>query len=100
MIDVDLFRQKLRIAAEGAINIELGPDVYRGLGNLTAMFHCLACDRHLIRTKKHNLYECPECGIELTAQEAIDLCDKYRKLINELSKDSGGKMPFWKRIFR
>lgn len=100
MIEIDKFRQELRISAVGSVDILVDSDIERKGAELTAKFNCLACDRALGWTGRHNRYECPECGIELTAQEAIDLCSKYEKLIAELAKDSGRKQPFWKKLFK
>jgi predicted RNA-binding Zn-ribbon protein involved in translation (DUF1610 family) len=93
------FRRKLRIDGIGMFDVVFDND-YSGSGDFRALLNCTSCDMRLFWKESLSIYECPGCGVELTAQEAVDLCDKYVKLIHNLAIDSGKKKTFWQRIFK
>lgn len=99
-MSMDDLRGKLRVDATGAVNVVFYVEEYSPDGGVKAIFDCLTCDRGLEWTGKFNRYQCPECEIELTAQEAVDLCDKYHKLLEQLASDSGKKKSIWQRMFK
>ena len=96
MIDIDKFRKQLMISAIGAVEIKA---VYKPeTSEPAANFVCVACAEPLAWTGRHNEYQCTGCEYDLTAKEAIDLCDKYIKLITELSGQAARKRSFWRRL--
>ena len=99
-MNMDDLRNKLRIDALGTVNVVFSINEFDPNAGAAAKFDCLACDVGLRWTGTFNRYECPECGIELTAQEAIDLCEKYHKLLDALAKEAGKKESFWRRLFK
>ena len=65
-----LHRNKLTVPADGVVDIrvELGAKVW---------LQCLPCGDELRENSERHLFECPECGYEMTFPEAESLARRH-----------------------
>ncbi len=71
-------RHKFTVPAVGQVEIRV--DFHDPEGQAvdgSAWFQCLPCGRELAVNPDRQLFECPECGYELTPVEVTDLCRRY-----------------------
>jgi len=95
MHQMDELRQHLRLVHTGQLRVVF--ESQPGLGFLVPSFECTACERNLDWNFERGWWNCPECGYELTTQEAVLLVGRLKAGLNLLKRDvsrrnSGG---FW-----
>ena len=87
-------REKFHVPALGNIETIIGPiDPILGMASsrVGAQLRCIACDAFLEWREGWKLFACPECGFELTASEAIELCDSHVRELRKLAELAGKK---------
>jgi hypothetical protein len=85
MHKMDDFRQKLRLVHTGHLRVifEAAP----GIGFLVPSFECSACERNLEWNLERSWWNCPECGYELTPDEALGITKQLGAGLTLLRRD-------------
>lgn len=69
-------RGKFTVPADGAIDVRV--ELISDLATATKVWlQCISCSDELREVKERSLFECPECGYELTYLEADLLAQKH-----------------------
>lgn len=96
MADLAKYRNRLEIPAHGQVEIRIHPNDY----GVNAWFQCLPCGWPLRWESARGLYECQECGYEMTASEGGLLCQWSKVQIDHLAGVAVSKKGFLWRLFR
>lgn len=93
-------RGKFTVPADGAVDVRI-----ELIGETTAggrvWLQCMPCGDELQDTKERSLFECPECGYEMTYKEAGALAQKHVDALRsrfELKDPSPRKGILWRFI--
>jgi len=69
-------------------------------GALIPWFQCIVCSDKMIWQEEKKFFECPECGCQLTADEATSLCQMAIRSVKTLASITGEKRGFIWRLLR
>ena len=71
-------RHLMKFSAVNQVEIRVGfLDAQETAIEGSAWFQCIPCCRELVINPQRRLFECPECGYELTPGEVSELCDRH-----------------------
>lgn len=69
-------RGKFTVPADGAVDVRV--ELISDLATTAKVWlQCISCSDELRGVKERSLFECPECGYELTYREAAMLAQKH-----------------------
>ena len=66
--------------------------------HIVAWYECLTCGEQLESVPGRQIYECPECGYEMSVLEAHHLCNQYIESVRRLTfamEEEPVKKGFW-----
>lgn len=111
MADLVKFREKFLVRPHAAVEIRItyvpfdepfgdGDPRNGQRGDLLSWYQCLTCSDRMEWQDGPRFFECPECGYQLTADEATALCDDVIVSIQKLASLTRKKRGVLWRLLR
>lgn len=103
MADLVKYRERFLVRPQTAVEIRItyvSADETEGNGGLLPWYQCITCGDRLEWIEDARLWECVSCGYQLTADEAVALCEMTIESVKKLGSMTRKKRGFLWRLSR